>query len=473
MAARAPAIRFTTGAILCLLVGTCQRAPPLLDQIRTLGELRVVMRNSPTAYYLGANGPEGPEYDLIQQFAADLGVAVYVYTVPGFADIRDQITKGHAHIAAAGLTISDAWGDAVTFGPPYQQVRQHLIYRQGKPKPRSLEDINGSHLEVAAGSAQAATLRRIRERFPDLAWVERARGDSLDLLGDVAAGMIDYTIADSTEFALGRNFHSAVRVGFDLMAGESLAWAMNARDDSLRRRVSRFFADINHNGRLAAILDRYYGKSDRFEFVGPRSFLRDVQLRLPRYREWFEEAAAKVGEDWRLIAAIGYQESHWRADAISPTGVRGLMMLTIDTARHIGVEDRIDARQSIFGGARYYALVRAKIPERIPDPDRTWLALAAYNVGFGHLEDARILAQMQGRNPDSWQDVRAFLPLLAQEYWYTQTKHGYARGWEPVRYVDNIRAYLDILEWVAADSGPQAVATEGPALPEKPVKTAS
>lgn len=473
MPARAPAIKFTTGAILCLLVGTCQQAPPLLDQIRTLGELRVVMRNSPTAYYLGANGPEGPEYDLIQQFAADLGVAVYVYTVPGFADIRDQITKGDAHIAAAGLTIDEAWGDAVTFGPPYQQVRQHLIYRQGKPKPRSLKDINGTHLEVAAGSAQAATLRRVRDRFPDLAWVERARGDSLDLLGDVAEGNIDYTIADSTEFALGRNYHNVVRVGFDLMAGESLAWAMNSRDDSLRRRVSRFFADINHSGRLAAVLDRYYGKSDRFEFVGPRSFLRDVQTRLPRYREWFEQAAADVGEDWRLIAAIGYQESHWRPDAVSPTGVRGLMMLTMDTARHIGVENRIDPRQSIFGGARYYALVRAKIPQRVPDPDRTWLALAAYNVGYGHLEDARILTQAQGRNPDLWQDVRAFLPLLAQEYWYTQTKHGYARGWEPVRYVDNIRAYLDILEWVAADSGPQAVSSDAPAKPGAALKTSS
>jgi membrane-bound lytic murein transglycosylase F len=460
MPARAPAIKLTTGAILCLLLGTCQRAPPLLDQIRMLGELRVVTRNSPTAYYQGASGPEGPEYDLIQQFAADLGVAVYVYTVPGFADIRDQIIKGRAHIAAAGLTVSDAWGEAVTFGPPYQQVRQHLIYRQGKPKPRSLKDINGRHLEVAAGSAQAVTLRRVRDRFPDLAWVERARGDSLDLLGDVAEGMIDYTIADSTEFALGRNFHSSVRVGFDLMAGESLAWAMNARDDSLRKRVNRFFADITHNGQLMAVLDRYYGTSDRFEFVGPRSFLRDVQMRLPKYRGWFEEAATKVGEDWRLIAAIGYQESRWRPDAVSPTGVRGLMMLTVDTARHIGVDNRVDPQQSIFGGARYYALVRAKIPQRIPDPDRTWLALAAYNVGYGHLEDARILTERRGQDPDRWPDVRENLPLLAQERYFTTLKRGYARGWEPVGFVRNVQTYAELLRWMIADEGASAPAGE-------------
>lgn len=459
MSERAPAIRYTAGAILCLLMGTCQRPPPLLEQIRALGELRVVTRNSPTAYYLGASGPEGPEYDLVRQFAAELGVALYIYSVPGFADIRDQIASGRAHLAAAGLSINDAWGDAIAFGPAYQQVRQHVIYRQGRPKPRSLHDINGSHLEVSADSAQSETLRRVRDHFPDLAWVERSRGDSLELLGDVAEGTIDHTIADSTEFALGRNFHESVRVGFDLMAGESLAWAMNARDASLREQVAGFFADITRSGRLATVLDRYYGKSDRYEFVGPRSFLRHVQTRLPRYRQWFEEAATGVGEDWRLIAAIGYQESHWDPDAVSPTGVRGLMMLTLNTARQLGVKNRRDPQQSIFGGARYYAMVRAKIPKRIPDPDRTWLALAAYNVGYGHVEDARVLAQMHRRNPDSWQDVRAFLPLLAQKYWYTRTKHGYARGWEPVRYVDNIRGYLDILEWVV-DSGPQSASNE-------------
>ncbi len=458
---RARAFKIVTGAVACTLLGTCQRVPSTLEQIIALGELRVVTRNSPTAYYLGADGPEGPEYDLIRRFAADLGVALYIYTVPGFADIRAAVANGDAHIAAAGLSISDTWGEGVTFGPPYQQVRQHLIYRQGRAKPRSLRDVNGMHLEVIAGSAQANALRRLRERHPNLCWVER-RGDAVELLGDIAEGTIDYTILDSTEFALGRNFHPQVRVAFDLMAGESLAWAMSARDTSLRERVEQFFSGLVRSGALAGVLERYYGKSERFDYVGARSFIRHVQSRLPRFRQWFEEAATHVGEDWRLLAAIGYQESHWDPEAVSPTGVRGLMMLTEDTALQLGVADRTDPRQSIRGGAQYFVSVREKIPVRIPEPDRTWLALAAYNVGFGHLEDARVLAESAGRDPDSWQDVRAFLPLLAQEYWYTQTKRGYARGWEPVRFVDNIRSYLDILEWVAADSGPGALAAELP-----------
>jgi membrane-bound lytic murein transglycosylase F len=96
------------------------------------------------------------------------------------------------------------------------------------------------------------------------------------------------------------------------------------------------------------------------------------------------------------------------------------------------------------------------VPPRIPEPDRTWLAVAAYNVGYGHVEDARVLAQQMGRNPDRWADVRAALPLLSQEQWYTRTQHGYARGWEPVRYVDNVQAYLNILEVSGTGQVPSA-----------------
>jgi membrane-bound lytic murein transglycosylase F len=132
-----------------------------------------------------------------------------------------------------------------------------------------------------------------------------------------------------------------------------------------------------------------------------------------------------------------------------------VMMLTDDTAARVGITDRLDPRSSILGGARYLVEVRGKVPERIPEPDRTWLALAAYNIGFGHLEDARILTQRQGGNPDSWNDVRRRLPLLAQERWYTQLRHGYARGWEPVRFVDNINNYRDVLVWLTGDPANQ------------------
>jgi len=119
---------------------------------------------------------------------------------------------------------------------------------------------------------------------------------------------------------------------------------------------------------------------------------------------------------------------------------------------------------SIHGGARYLLSVKKKIPKRIPEPDRTFMALAAYNVGYGHLEDARVLTQKHGKNPDLWTDVRQYLPLLSDERWYPTVKRGYARGWEPVRFVENIRGYIDILDWVATDTRPTSAAASSPEI---------
>jgi membrane-bound lytic murein transglycosylase F len=185
--------------------------------------------------------------------------------------------------------------------------------------------------------------------------------------------------------------------------------------------------------------------------------MRHLQSRLPLYQKWFEEAAAQTSEDWRLLAAIGYQESKWTPGALSASGAKGLMQLSSDTAAAAKMTNPNDARQSIFAGARVLKKIYEKIPAHVSEPDRTWFALAAYNIGYGHLEDARVLAQKAGRDPDSWDDVREFLPLLEQEAWYTQTLNGYARGWEPVRYVDNVRGYRDLLEWAWGSNGGKAV----------------
>ena len=449
-------MKIALAVIAILLLGTCSQPPSVLEQIMRAGELRVVTRNLPSTYYLGASGPLGPEYELAQQMAAELGVRLYIYSVPNVGDVIRELALKRAHIGAAGLTRGMKLPPQLAFGPPYQQVREHLIYRQGGTRARNLQQTVDAHIEVVAGSAHAASLEASRVAVPDLSWVENAATETEELLYRLSRREIDYTVADSNEFAIGRAFHPDIRIAFDLSGGKALAWAVDARDPSLLQRVTAFYASVKAEGRLAGILNTYYGDVDRFDYIQARVFIDDIAQRLPQYRQWFKEAAAQVGIDWRLLAAVGYQESHWVPTATSPTGVRGLMMLTEETARGLGVTDRLDPRQSIFGGAQYFLLVRNQIPARIAEPDRTWMTLAAYNVGLGHLEDARILTQMHGKNPDSWSDVREHLPLLTQSKWYTQVKRGYARGWEPVRFVDNIRSYIDILDWVAADSGPPA-----------------
>jgi membrane-bound lytic murein transglycosylase F len=449
-------VKAALAIIATLLLGTCSVPPSVLDEVIQSGELRVVTRNLPSAYYLGAAGPQGPEFDLASRLAAELGVSLYMYSVPNVTDVVRELKSGRAHIAAAGLTRGIQLPAGIGFGPPYQQVKEHLIFRQNNARPRDLAQANQGHIEVVAGSGHAATLEQLRTRYPNLSWVENPLAETEELLYRLSRREFDYTIADSNEFAIGRSFHPEIRIAFDLSGGKSLAWAVDTRDPSLLQRITAFYASLKAEGRLAAILDAYYGGTERFDYIQSRVFIEHIESRLPQYRHWFKEAATEIGVDWRLLAAMGYQESHWNPTATSPTGVRGLMMLTEDTARRLGVVDRLDARSSIFGGARYFLQVRNQIPKRILEPDRTWLSLAAYNVGIGHIEDARVLTQLHGKNPDAWEDVREHLPLLTQSRWYTRVKRGYARGWEPVRFVDNIRSYMDILDWVAAESGPTA-----------------
>jgi membrane-bound lytic murein transglycosylase F len=431
-----------------MALGTCSQPPPLIDQVRVLGALKVATRNSPTAYYLGVDGPEGPEYELAAGFARRLGVALDLRVVPSATAAIDEVRRNRAHVAAAGIVATEARRESMRFGPVYQRISQHVIHAARKRQPASAADLVGMRIEVLAGSTHAAALAALAAQYPGIAFTEVAGVDQFELLDRVSNGTIDATIANSTDFWVGRHLHPELRQGFEIATAQEVAWALSPRDRSLDAEVAAYFAELEAQGRLAAILDHYFAEAEDFDYLDSVNFLRHVNERLPALRPYFEEAAARTGLDWRLIAAVGYQESKWDPKAVSPTGVRGLMMLTSDTARRVGVTEREDARQSILGGARYLVEVRAKIPERIPDPDRMWLALAGYNVGFGHLEDARILTQRHGRNPDAWEDVRAHLPLLAQERWHTETRLGYARGWEPVHFVDNVRGYLNMLVWM-------------------------
>jgi membrane-bound lytic murein transglycosylase F len=224
-------------------------------------------------------------------------------------------------------------------------------------------------------------------------------------------------------------------------------WIIRRGANDLLEGVNRYFQWLRESGRMVKLIQQATGEVRSFAYEESREFQTHLADRLPRFRPWFEQASEESGLDWRLLAAVGYQESKWDPLAQSGDGALGVMMLTSDTADAMGIKDRSNPQQSIFAGARYLAEVREKVPDRIPEPDRTWFTVAAYNVGFGHLEDARVLAQTAGKNPDSWADVREQLPLLAQERWYVKVKRGYARGWEPVQFVDRVQRYLTLLEW--------------------------
>ena len=440
-----PIIIFT----LAILIGTCSSPPPLLDQVLETGELRVVTRDSPTAYIITPDGPSGPEFDLAQAFADDLGVALVMDPVASISDILPRLVSGKSHMAAAGLSITDTRREYLNFGHPYKSVDVHMIYKLGTGKPRSLDDVLDRSIEVTASSSHVDLLSTIQTSYPALQWVENADVEVADLLAKVATGEIDITVADSPDFDIQRHFYPDLRVALDLDIGDPIAWGFpKGVGDTLLARADDFLIRSYRNGLLTQVQDRYYGFTKKFDYVGTRNFIRHFKSRLPRYRGMFEEAGNQWDVDWRLLAAIGYQESHWRSQARSPTGVRGIMMLTLATAAYLGLDDRLDPKNSIFGGAQYFARQIERVADTVAEPDRTWMALAAYNVGFNHIKDARTIVEWDGGNPDIWVNISEALPLLSQRKWYSRVPYGYARGWEPVLYVNNIRAYYNILLWL-------------------------
>ncbi|MGB0712681.1 MAG: membrane-bound lytic murein transglycosylase MltF [Gammaproteobacteria bacterium] len=446
------------GLVPILLAGCADEPLSQLQEVRERGELIVVTRNAGTTYFTGAAGPRGFEYELAHRFAEHLGVDLRMEVPERFPEVLERVEDGRADLAAAGLSVTSKREQRVRFGPSYHQIRQQIIYRTGRDRPRRVEQLMDGQLEIIAGSSHEETLLRLRQNgYPKLAWKAHDDEDSETLMRWVSEELIDYTVADSDEAAIARLSYPDLRVAFNLTEPEPLAWAFaKGRDDSLFNEANDFFTALRDSGELKRLIRDYYGFLLRFNLVTAKTFSLDYRLRLPRYRAAFERRAHENGLDWKLLAAVGYQESRWDPSAVSPTGVKGLMMLTKGTAKMMDIEDRRDPFQSIDGGARYLVHVKKKIPERIAEPDRTWFALASYNVGYGHLEDARILTQKGGGNPDRWDDVAKWLPRLAERKWYTKTRYGYARGGEPVVYVDRIRRYTNLLNWlVSRETGPE------------------
>ena len=417
-----------------------------LEQIQKKGVLTVVTRNSPTTYYEIADGFAGLEYDLVEAFAKSIGVKTEYIVNDNLKEVIDAVNNGDADIAAAGLTVTATRKQLIRFAPSYQTITSKLVFKQGKKWPRNISQLSGD-LRVLAHSSYSQALLELKETHQNLYWSETTEHTAEELLMMVLDETIDYTIVDSTELSLNRRFHPELAVGFTIGEPQNLAWAFAPNDDySLFGKAIEFFGQQKSQGQIANLDEKYYGHVEKFDYVGARRFHQATDSELDAYKEWFVESANQ-DLDWRLLAAISYQESHWNPKAKSPTGVRGMMMLTLRTAKQVGISNRLDPEQSISGGAKYLRKVMARVPKRIQNPDRTWLALAGYNVGWGHVEDARIITQQQGGNPDKWADVKERLPLLQKSRWYKKTKHGYARGSEPVHYVDNIRRYYDVIVW--------------------------
>lgn len=420
---------------------------PHLGEVLARDFLSVHTRNTPTTYYEGRQGPTGFEYELMRRFADHLGVSLTLDADHHIQGVLDAVRE-EGDLGAAALPL-DPTLDGLLFSRPIMLLQPLLVYRRGLHPPETIAELEGLELGTLRGSGTDRVLRELQAEHPGLSWKESGELEVAELLGQVARGTLDAAVVFEHQFRLNRLFFPEVEDGFPLGKPLSLAWAFPAgRGLGLVNAANRFLDELRRDGELDALVASYFGHDDYLEYVGARTFIAHARERLPRYTALFREAARNTRFDWKLLAALGYQESHWKPRATSPTGVRGLMMLTNATAGDLGVDNRLDPAQSIHGGARYLRQLIERLPESITGDDRLFMAMASYNVGLGHLYDARRITEQRGGDPDLWRDVRESLPLLQEREWHSQTRHGYARGGEPVIYVRNIRRYYEILAYL-------------------------
>ncbi len=428
----------------------CRQESGLLEKIKAKNELEVVMVNGPTTYFVGAIGKEGFEYLLLKDFAEHLGVALKLHVVSTVNEAMALTKEGVGEITAGALTKTKEREEEYAFGPSYFSVKELVICHQKMIKrqefPRSVSDLVGLKIVVGKDTSYAESLIELQKELPELAFETSVEHSSEQLLALVSQEKIDCTVVDSNIFSVNNRYYPALRKAFSISDNKKLAWILRDGEKELNAKLIAWLSKLECSGKMAQLKDHYYSNAQQFNYVNISVFHKRLNSRLPKYRDLFMKAGQKYDIPWTLLAAQSYQESHWDRLAKSPTGVRGMMMLTLPTAKEMGVKYRLNATQSIYGGAKYYAQLLSRVSPDVQGVERYKFAYAAYNVGMGHLIDARALARKLGKDPDRWKDLKTVLPLLSQRKYYKDLKYGYARGQEPVDYVEAIYEYHAILE---------------------------
>jgi membrane-bound lytic murein transglycosylase F len=426
------------------------KKPSILDKIKKEKELRVVLLNAPSTYYIGTDGAKGFEYDLLKAYAKHLDVKLNITVAD---TVKEAISLGKnpkIHIISASFTKTPQREKKYNFGPSYFEVQEQVVcnrdLHKNKKFPRNLETLAGLNIKIADETSYSETAKKLLKDGYDLNVTFSSVYSTEELLEQVSEHQIDCTIVDSNIFDLNLRYYPEMDMAFTVSEREQLAWVLPKGADDLEIDMYSWLNDFNQRGRLASLKDHYYSYVHYFDYYDNKMFNKRIKTILPKYIDLFKEVGERYHIDWKLLAAISYQESHWNPHAKSFTGVRGMMMLTRSTAKLLGVKNRLDPRQSIKGGTRHLKQMLKFVHKDVKGENRLKFALGAYNIGMGHILDAMKLTKKLGLNQYIWSDLKQVLPLLSKKRFYRHLKYGYARGSEPVKYVESIYSFRNILE---------------------------
>lgn len=396
-------------------------------------KLRILTMVDPKTYYDGVEGISGYEYVLTQAFAKSIEADAVYEVENSVPRMLARLKAGDADLIAAGLGESTLKAAKITAGPSYGSAKKVVSCKQFYHLPDDAAALDGMKVAATKGTAAATALADLVEKNPKIIEMQIADAPFLTLK-TVHEGGAHCGVSDERDFRFAQLYFPDLRKAFDLSEEKSFAWGLAPGATHLKPKIESWLAKYKKSGELKAQEDKFFGYMAKFDYVDMRDFHRSIEHVLPRYEDMFKHASKETGLPWIFLASVSYQESHWNPHAVSPTGVLGMMMLTAPTAKSLGVTDRTNAEESIMGGARYLRKLEDRLPADVTGTDRLWITLAAYNMGYAHVEEAMKVAKERGLAPVEWADVRSVLPDV----------HGNSR--QALAYVRNIRTYLNVLE---------------------------
>lgn len=423
---------------LFLGLGLTSNGPALdsLERLHQMGVLRAAI-TQPEEVHSANLHPSNILVEALQAFAAEQQVGLDLSTVAQEDSLQNAQLNKYDLLATDQRTHPQ-----LRFTRPVMKIDHLLVHHKTTPKTELPNTARLTNDHPPHKLLQTPN-RPLSHRRTGLLG-ERAQ--IFELFDQISAKHLPYTLALSHEYEAYRHFVddlAAEPVG----AAHTFRWGFNKIESvALFRTAEDFIQGLHKSGGIQDLKARFFWNDPALNQLERRIFLKRVTSRLPKYMKDFKSAGDKHDLDWRLLAAMAYQESHWNAKAVSPTGVRGLMMLTRAAAKEVGIKNRSHPSSSIHGGAAYFKKQKARLPKFIPEPDRTWMALAAYNMGTRTVLRAIKRTQKEGGNPTDWFNVQEHLSAFEHDI---PSRKGvrYRKGADQgIHYVKHIRLFYDLLQ---------------------------
>lgn len=424
-----------------------------LEEIQERGKLVVVTDFNSTSYFIYRGQPMGYQYQMLQELANYLDLRLEIKTSNDLEGSFDNLSRGDIDLIAINLTVTADRKERVTFTYPHTQTRQVLVQRM----PENYKSMHRSQLEeslvsdqlglagktvyVQKGSVYAKRLESLSNEIGEEIDIIQVPVEAEQLIQMVARGEIDYTVSDENVANVNKSYFPYLDVSTAVSFTQNLAWAVRLGSTELKEEIDYWLKDFKTTARYAVIYNKYFDNQHSVSIV-KSDYYALGSGKISKYDEIIKRECEKIGWDWRLVSSMVYQESRFNPDAVSWAGAYGLMQLMPRTAARFGVGRKSSPESHIRAGVNFIKWLDNRFIDDITDPvERTKFVLASYNVGKGHVDDARRLAEKYGDNPNIWEgSVEHWLLNKSQPKYYRDAvvKYGYARGIETYNYVNQV-----------------------------------